>query len=77
MLLHALSILPLDSTINSSKYMHPVATGHKHKDNIIYEISHINSLNEISDPNNTKLFYCENRRKFICIVIHKVGFMID
>ena len=77
MLLHTLSILPLDSTIDSSKYVYLVVISHKYKDDIICKTSYINSLNKISDPNNTKLFYCKNRRKFIQVTMHDIGFMID
>ena len=45
-------LLLLDTTTNSSTFTYPV--GCRYKENITDEIRHINSLNEMNFPMNTK-----------------------
>ena len=49
-----LSLLPIDSTVDSNEYTYPVAIGHKHKENMIIETHYNSALNEMIDPNNAK-----------------------
>ena len=76
-LLHTLTIIPINSTIHSSKFTYLIAISHKHKDNMINETIYIESLNRLSDPNNNELFYSKSKRKFIKVVIFQAGFFGD
>ena len=75
--LHTQSIIPLDSTIDSKEHTYPVAIGHKHKDNMIIETYYIETLNEIMNPRNNKLFYSSSEKEFLNIIVFPCGFMGD
>jgi len=75
--LHNLSIVPIDSTVDSNEYTYPVTIGHKHKDNMFIETHYNKTLNEIMDPNNNKLFYSSELKEFINVVLQPCGFMAD
>ena len=75
--LHNLSIVPIDSTVDSNEYTYPVAIGHKHKDNMFIETHYNKTLNEMMDPNNNKLFYSSELKEFINVVLQPCGFMAD
>ena len=57
--------------------MHPVAIGHKHKDNMIIKTCCNNTLNEMMNPKNNKNFYCAELKEFIGIVVHSCSFMAN
>ena len=50
LLLHAFALQPRDSTHDSSTCTYPVALGHKSKDSMITETTHINDINNREDP---------------------------
>ena len=54
--LHNLSLLLIDTTIDSNKYTHLVAIRHRYKNNILIKICHNKTLNEIIDPKKTNYF---------------------
>ena len=76
-ILHTFSTLPCDSTIDSSEFTCPIAVVDKYKNNIINETSYVDSINDLTNPSNKKLFYCKRLRKFIHVVRHSVGCMVD
>ena len=43
--LHNLSIISIDSTMDSNEFTYPVTIGHKHPENMIKETAFIESLN--------------------------------
>ena len=75
--LQVLSIFLIDSTIDSKEHVQPVATGHKHKENVLVETHCNNTLNKIIDPNNNKIFYCTELKEFVGIVTHTCDFIAD
>ena len=75
--LHDLLIILIDSTIDSKEHVQPVATGHKHKENVLVETHCNNTLNKIIDPNNNKIFYCTELKEFVGIVTHTCDFIAD
>ena len=76
-LLHTMSIVPVDSTIDTPEYTYPVGCGHKDKNNMIHEKFYVETLNELMKPNNKKKFYSVKLRKYISVVIFHVGIMMD
>ena len=46
-LLHILTIIPINSTVDSSEFTYLIAISHKHKDNIINKTTYIESLNRL------------------------------
>ena len=77
MLLYVLILLPLDSSIDSSKFIYSTGCRYKYKQNITNEITYINSLNKISSLLNKKKFYYKKRQKYIHIIYYNTGMMID
>jgi len=75
--LHTLSLVPIDSTVDSNEFTYPVAIGHKHMDNMLIETHYNTTLNEMMDPNNNKLFYSKVLKQFISVVLYPCGFMAD
>ena len=76
-LLHTMSIVPVDSTVDTPEHTYPVACGHKDKNNMIHEKHYIETLNELMKPNNKKKFYSTKLRKYISVVLFDVGIMMD
>ena len=75
--LHQLSIVPVDSTYDSNEFTHPIAIGHKHKENLLNENFFIKGLNKMMDHENEILFYSRLLGKFINVVLQPSGFMAD
>ena len=75
--LHALSIAPIDSSLDSNEFAHAIAIGHEHKDRLIRVTTYIESLNKLMDPTNKILFHSSAKKEFIHVVILLAGFIGD
>ena len=74
--LHTLSIILLDSAIDSKEFTYLVAIDHKSKDNVIIETHCIKTLSKMINPSDNKLFYCALLKDFINIIIYPSGFVV-
>lgn len=54
--LHALSIIPIDSTVDSNEHAHHAATEYEHKESMIIETHCNKTLNKMMNPNNNNFF---------------------
>ena len=53
---HNLSIIPIDSSVESNKFTYSVAIGHKDKRTMTIKTFYTKTINEIIYPNNKKYF---------------------
>jgi len=75
--LYNLSLVLVDSSIDTNEFTYPVAIRYKLKDNMINEMFFIKTLNKMIDANNNSLFYSWSLGKFISIVLCLYGFIAD
>ena len=74
---HALSIVLINSTIDSHERTYLVAIRHKHKENMIIKTHFNNTLNEMMNPNNSRIFCSTELKEFIGIIVHPCSFVAD
>ena len=69
LLLHTFTLQSRDSTCDSSIYTYPVSLGHKYKDSMIEEITHINDIKNREDLTRLFKVYSKKHDKFVNIVL--------
>ena len=72
-----LSLIPIESSKDSSKFACLVAKRNKHKIKILIKTHCIKTLNEKINLNNKKIFYCTRVKKCIRIVLILCGFIAN